>query len=651
MPCYSPQRMLAVVLLSATLLFHVSPVQAAGPHWIRIDSGHFSVLTDADEKQGREVAVRFEQMRLIFGQLLMRSRVNMPEPLEIIAFKSAEGYAKVAPMRDSKPIAESGFCLHGDDRNYFVLNLSAEEPWRAVAYEFARVFLDYNYPPTQSWFDQGFAEYFSSLRLSDKQTVIGGTTESFIELLKGPGWISLPELFATRHATWDPPAGRRRMFHAESWIVLHYLLNKSRLPDTGTYFGSVENDKLPIEDAIQKAYGMRSAQLEQAVQAYFVALASSAHTQGSGKQPASPPGETLLAATVTADEIGSSRNDIPDAIARALVGEMSLRLPEHREQARKDLDFISADPKTDNLIVHRALGWDLMDRKDFDAAIDELAKAVSLDPKDPWTHYYLALWKYREAQASGGETKSLANMIQDLHIVLDWDHEFAEAYYMLGLAQLEGGSLHAATDSMRAAVQLNPRSESYLLGMARVYLTGKNWEAATAMLGRLSNSSDAKIAEAARQELSDLPYWEKYGVPPVRSTTAKPAEKAAPVPPAPASKAPAAPPTRAKTAAAPLPAQSSDDNAEQTPVEPQIDKRPIVYAKGKLISVDCSQPPSAVLTVSAGARTLKLKTPDYKSLTLIGADQFSCAWANQAVSVNYKAGGKADGDLVSLEMR
>ena len=48
---------------------------------------------------------------------------------------------------------------------------------------------------------------------------------------------------------------------------------------------------------------------------------------------------------------------------------------------------------------------------------------------------------------------------------------------------------------------------------------------------------------------------------------------------------------------------------------------------------------------------MKLRTGDYRSLVVIGAGAFSCEWANLPVTVNYKAGGKADGDLVSLELR
>jgi len=45
-----------------------------------------------------------------------------------------------------------------------------------------------------------------------------------------------------------------------------------------------------------------------------------------------------------------------------------------------------------------------------------------------------------------------------------------------------------------------------------------------------------------------------------------------------------------------------------------------------------------------------LRAADYKSLLLIGADQFSCDWHDRQVDANYKAGGQSDGDLVSLEV-
>jgi hypothetical protein len=48
---------------------------------------------------------------------------------------------------------------------------------------------------------------------------------------------------------------------------------------------------------------------------------------------------------------------------------------------------------------------------------------------------------------------------------------------------------------------------------------------------------------------------------------------------------------------------------------------------------------------------LQFRTENYQSLVLIGTDKFSCEWKDRAVMVNFKMGGKSDGDLVSLELQ
>src|SRR6266446_8653405 len=204
------------VFVYGCALWCVAASRDAEPHWIRVSSSHFPVLTDGGENKGREVAVRLEQMRTVFAQLLMKTRVNLPEPLDVIAFKTVKEYAQIAPLHDGQPKSEPAFFLPGEDRNYIVLNLFEDDPWRAVTHEFAHLLLDHNYPPTQGWFDEGFAEYFSSIRLDNKQVEMGSDPElglpysedplgnqtetrnppkSFTDLLNGWVWLSLPDLF------------------------------------------------------------------------------------------------------------------------------------------------------------------------------------------------------------------------------------------------------------------------------------------------------------------------------------------------------------------------------------------------------------------------------------------------------------------------
>ena len=118
-----PRYVSAVVLLFALLTSTATFARDSEPKWIRVSSAHFAVLTDAGEKKGREVSLRLEQMREVFGQLFLKTKMQMPEPLDVIALQSDEEYIRVAPLRQGRPISAPGFFLPGEDRNYIVLDL------------------------------------------------------------------------------------------------------------------------------------------------------------------------------------------------------------------------------------------------------------------------------------------------------------------------------------------------------------------------------------------------------------------------------------------------------------------------------------------------------------------------------------------------
>jgi tetratricopeptide (TPR) repeat protein len=650
-------RLLARCLFLAVLLFSVPASSVAStrnsePKWIRVSSAHFSVLTDTNEKKGREISLRLEQMRDIFSQLFLKGKLQLPEPLDVIALQSDEEYIRVAPLRQGQPISAPGFFLHGDDRNYIVLDLAAEDSWRAISHDLARLLLNFNYPPTQEWFDEGFAQYFSSLRLGDNQAQVGGDPtrslpwshalpgqssadanppKSFTELLNRP-WLPMPELFTMRPGG----AGSPPMFYAQSWIVMHYLLHQNKLSDAGAYFGLVQIRKVPVEQAIQQAFGVSAAQFEEAVKDYFHRFPPSAAAQPKPGATSSGAQLSQFPALGPLDVAGSVQ-DVVDAQAQALVAEMSVRLPEHRDQGEKTLETIIADPKADNVIAHRALAWVRMEKKEFDQADEELARARELDGKDTWTHYYLALVKFRAAQLGQRPIEGVSNMIQDLVFVVDKEPDLAEAHNMLALARLQGGGVHSATEAIKVAIQLSPRNEQYVLNLAQIDLAGKKWDDATPLLERLKDSSNPHIAQTARKNLEDLPTLKKYGVLPQQSQS-----QAGPANPA---------QTAPRTATDSDADDASSAQNEAVPSEPVPDRRKVQFVRGKLMKVDCSQNPAAILTVRTSSRTMRLRTDDYKSLLLVGADEFSCDWTDRAVVANYKAGGKADGDLVSVEVQ
>src|ERR1700676_1205347 len=110
-----PVSLFLVMLLGVLAM---SAPAAEPPPWLEIHSTHFTVITDAGEEKGREVALRFEQMRAVFGSLLMEDRLNDSLPLTIRAFKNDKTYYQSAPLRQGQPIDVPGFLVPGDDQNF-----------------------------------------------------------------------------------------------------------------------------------------------------------------------------------------------------------------------------------------------------------------------------------------------------------------------------------------------------------------------------------------------------------------------------------------------------------------------------------------------------------------------------------------------------
>jgi len=417
-------------------------------------------------------------------------------------------------------------------------------------------------------------------------------------------------------------------------MVMHYILNKEQLTATGTYFDLVQNQKLPVEEAIQQAYGMSSAQFDKAVKDYFRSLKQLVADQDAVRQGASPstrPEIYQFAAPLGPDEVVIDAKQVSEADALAQMAEVMVRLPDRREQGLREIDSVlkMTDKKgqpVDNEIAHRALAWVHLDRKEFPEAAEELGNAAALDPRDVWNRYYLALLKYKTAQTKHEEIQGLANMMIDLKVTIDWYPDFAEAYNMLAMARIEGGGAASALESIKLAIALSPRSEQYIFNLGQIQETGKKWDAARAIFERLQSSANPQIAAAATHQLEELATVKKYGI------------------------SPGAP----KRAPQSSPFDELEQEAQkraQAPDPSGPDKRPTQFVKGTLTSVDCSRAPAAVLTVNTASKSLKLRTADYKSLLVIGEDGLSCEWRNRRVSINYKAGGAADGDLVSLEIQ
>jgi len=596
----------------------------------------------------------------------LKDKLKMPVPITVVALKNDKQYGMAAPGKQSMA---GGFYVPAWDRVYIVLNLFELEPWRSIAHPFAHYLLNYNYPPSQGWFDEGLAEYFGSIQLG-KGVDIGGDPElapewhedvfedqlrrdpnvpqSLTQLVSSPVWIAMVDLFSMKHdGTGTREGTHHTMYYAQSWMVVHYLINKNKLPEVGTYFDLVLNQKVPVDKAIVQAFDMTPEQMEEAVKTYFKSLSGLGTALDQSKKPVMEPIDLQqpnhLTIPFDVDEIGMTTSAMKDEDARAVLGDVMARVPEHHDQAVRDLQQLTADPK-DNEAARRGLARDDIRQKRFDAAADELEKATELNPQDPWIWYYRSAMKYQKAQATRQEMTGLANMMQDLRAVADWYPDLADAYNMLGMARVEGGGVNSALEAQRQAIALAPRNVEYQFNLGQIYVAGKKWDAAREVFTRLKAGTDRAAALAAKQQLDDLETLQKYGVRPQRAGES-------PAPPGAAS-TPGAGTIAAVATAKAAQDQDEDSDAPPKPVAPKPGTTgPVQFLKGKIVSSDCSQAPEATVTILSGMTTYKMHASDFKTLLVVGEDQFSCEWKNRLVSVNYRAIGKNQGELVSIEVR
>jgi tetratricopeptide (TPR) repeat protein len=666
-----------VIVAQACLLCLASSLHSFAkdePKWLEVHTAHFSVITDAGEKRGREIALRMEQMRAIFGQLILKDKLKMPIPITVIALKNDKQYGLIAPGKQN---LAAGFYVPGSDRIYIVLNLFEADSWRSIAHPLAHYLLNFNYPPAAGWFDEGLAEYFGSIQIG-RQVELGGDPElapewqedifdemrrdpnvpqSLTQLVSSPVWLSMVDLFSMKHDGSGAREGTHNtLYYAQSWMTVHYLLNKNKLPETGTYFDLVQNQKMPVEKAIVQAFDMSPAELEDAVKTYFRSLSGLGIALDQAKKPVADPASLQqpdhLPLPFGGDDIGMAVNPVSEEEAKAILGDVMARVPEHRDQALRDLKQLTAAEK-DNEVARRGLAWDDIRQKKYDAASEELEQASELNPRDPWIGYYKSALKYQKAQAMRQEMQGLANMMQDLRAVADWYPELADAYNMLGMARVEGGGINSALEAQRQAIALAPRNSEYLFNLGQIYVAGKKWEQAREIFTRLKSGTDRGAAAAAKHQLDDLDTLQKYGVRPQHAGENETPAGAASTPGA-ARTPGATAASAAKPAKSAVAADDDDDEAEAQP-KPAAPKPgatgAVQFLKGKIVSSDCSKSPEALVTILSGMTTYMMHVADYKSLLVIGEDKFSCEWTNRPVSVNYRASGKQKGEVVSLELR
>jgi Tfp pilus assembly protein PilF len=591
-------------ILLAVIVCSFSAVFAGEPQWVEVRSPNFSVITDAGEKRGREVALRFEQMRSVFGTLMTKAKVNLPVPLQIVAFRNTKEMRQVAPLWNGKPTQVAGLFQSGEDRSFIMLDMSAENPYSVVFHEYAHQLMNGNIQAqTDPWFEEGFAEYFSSIEVDGKQARVGKIPQDEYLILQQVGIMKIADLFKVRQnsQTYNESGDHRTTFYAESGMLMHYIYDNQLMPKVAAYFDLKTNKHLSVEDAIHQAFGIDAAQFDKALRGYV--------NDGRYKYYPIP-----TPASIAPNNYAVRPLSVTDG--GAVLADIHLHSRDYHEQAVTEFEkILKSDPN--NAAACRGLGYAYLQRQEFHEAAEYFKRASQMDSKDPRVHYYSALLMAREAGFTSGA--DLPAITRELETSIRLDPEFADSYALLAFAQATAGDSAKAVPTLQKAIAISPRNQEYQFNLANLYLTNKQPDQAIAVLEALRVTDNPLLAERVNGMLGQVRQFKEMMQTATQGSVG-------------------------------LKSESAERTARPASVAP-ASSGPAKFLKGMLIHADCTTSPSAVLTVVSGTKSWKIKIADRNHLVLIGADEFSCSWDKQKVAVNYRETASGEGSVISLEIQ
>jgi hypothetical protein len=249
--------MIRAILCGLAVLLHAS---TASGQWVRVESPHFVVFGEIGEKRTRDYAGEFERFREALGRVMPGAAARPAVPTVVFIFKDARSFAPHRPIFNGKPVEVSGYFAGGPSLDVIMMPATnRESALRTIYHEYSHLVTVNAARGLPVWLSEGLAEYYSTFEVRDdgRRALLGGIIPSHLGRLNNERPLTLGELLSVDH---DSPlyneGARRSMFYAQSWALVHMLLNgePNRRPQFDTYVRLTHAGKSPTE-AWTEAFG------------------------------------------------------------------------------------------------------------------------------------------------------------------------------------------------------------------------------------------------------------------------------------------------------------------------------------------------------------------------------------------------------------
>ncbi len=503
----TPGMLLALVSLA--LLMGGPAASAKERPWIELQSRNFLVVSNEERE---EAIARLRDLELFRSVVLEVTNTKVHDarvPTIVYLFRDRRSFRKFCPSR-----AVAGYIAPTAHGNYIVIDGSrrALETAETIYHEYIHFLVrnagGFHYPV---WYDEGFAEFLSTVELDGDQVVIGKIPTWQAKWLKDGGPISFERVTNAR-SYHDFGPRSKTMFYAQSWLLVHYLLTghlhkdrieKSRFPELIRYLELV-NQGVESEEAIEQAFEGGAKALRKGVRK---------HQRRRRFHVLSMPVSSLPAV-----EEPTVRRMAGGEVSRYL-GELALQWrwlplwlgPKYEKRALELFERAVQEAPADARAL-AGLGKVLAFRGRGAEAQEALARAVAMAPEDPRVHLALADHLARRASierdgVAPDERRALREEARKHYLrCISLEPDLPAGYFGLGATYRgQGGDLAPGIAALEKAHAQLRWHTPISLALAALYAEASASEKARPLLDEVMRwSQDDDEIEAARELLADL---------------------------------------------------------------------------------------------------------------------------------------------------
>jgi tetratricopeptide (TPR) repeat protein len=560
----------------------------ASDSWIQVTSAHFTVVSNAGEKEARRIANQFEEIRSVFRFILPAVRVDSGRPLTVIAVKNEDSLKAFLPdyWTGKDRARPAGLFLSGFDESFGILRTditgSAENPYHSLYHEYTHSILRLNFSALPVWLNEGLAEFYGNTVVTDNEIQIGRPSGNQLALLRRSNLIPLDQLLnADQRSPLYNEQDRASIFYAESWALVHYLIlddQASKQQYLSEYLKAWDETRDGEEAARRTFKDLKQFQAK--LDSY---IRQPAFNFRHGKPQAKFSSNDYTVRSITPAEALVVQADFFQHYGHA---NDARRLLKQAQEAEPNL-----------ATLHACLGYDNYVQYNNEEAEQEFKQAVQLNPQDFRPYFYLAEIAYRK---NSYRVESTPQIIAYLEKVVQLNPNFAPAYAFLSVAyRQQPKTREKALDAGFKANQLDPSVLAYVADVGDALMALDRDAEARTIGEKLKKAARSPQEKALAQRYGErLARHGEF----VRSTHS--------------------PGTLAAAEGQAAPAQDAIDTGQSSEIGPSVAERPKISSEeGVIRDVDCASSHGVTIKFAILGETLLLSVTDL-------------------TKIEYRAGGK-----------